>query len=267
MLQSACPEGDTMHFFNFIWRTFSEHSNLIYFLEVTKMAMTTRKNASVKALQSVMASEKKHNEQIFIEWLMSCNTNDKRGHIFDQNELINLYGRDNWSQGQGATKTCHLTCHNGNDFQYIVVKRHQTGGYMPEIRNKYGTGNQLIDEINCWNRYAEKPESDYLCPILKFFTSKSDRVGAKSETMQKNVVIIAQKAIYVGNCERACRKAEALNYEHGYYSVNANERYEEMRTFANSQNWRDVLQNGGNSGVIFDYAKQCYKAVFIDYAL
>lgn len=231
------------------------------------MAMVTRKNASVKALQSFMASEKKHNAQTMIEWLISCNTNEARGHIFDQNEIMELYGRDNWTQGQGATKTCHLTCHNGNDFKYIVIKRHQTDGYMPEVRNEYGTGNQLIDEINCFVRYAEKSESDYLCPILKYFTSKSDKVNAKSETMQKNVVIIAQKAVYVSNCLRACEKAERMNIEAGYCGESAEARYNKMRAFAISQNWRDVLQNGGNSGVIFDYAQYCYKAVFIDYAL
>ena len=231
------------------------------------MAMTSRKNSSVKALQSFMAKAKKRDSQALMEWLMSCNTSNERGHVYDQSEINSLYARDDYREGHGATKTCHLTCHNGEKFKYIVVKRHQTDGYIPEIRNAYGTGNQLIDEINCWVRYQEKEEADYLCPILKYFTSKSDKVTATSEKMQENVCIIAQKAIYVDDCAGACSHAEYLNAMEGYEGTDANRRYEELKRFATSQNWRDVMRNPGNSGVIFDYSRNCYKAVFIDYAL
>ena len=48
---------------------------------------------------------------------------------------------------------------------------------------------------------------------------------------------------------------------------NAKTRYEKMKKFAEHFEMWDVLHNSGNSGVIFDYAKNCYKAVSIDYAL
>lgn len=231
------------------------------------MALTSRKNQAVKAIQAIMAREKKNNEQVKLEWEMACNTNNTRGHVYDQSEINALYDRDDYHAGQGATKTCHLKNHYGDEFKFIVVKRHQTGGYIPEIRNKFGTGNQLVDEINCWIRYQEKEEADYLCPILKYFTSKSDKVTATSEKMQENVCIIAQKAIYVDDCAGACSHAEYLNAMEGYEGTDANMRYEELKRFATSQNWRDVMRNPGNSGVIFDYSRNCYKAVFIDYAL
>ena len=41
----------------------------------------------------------------------------------------------------------------------------------------------------------------------------------------------------------------------------------QLKDMAKRMEWRDVEWNPGNSGVIFDYAQGCYKAVFIDYAL
>ena len=213
---------------------------------------TTKKNVSVKAFTTWLS--KYHRK----EWEMAANTNPNRGKVYDQWEFLRMF--DRYGEDSGATKAVHLLDH-------IVVKRHKVGGYIPEIRNAMGTGNQLIDEAKCYERYAMLPEADLLCPVLKYFTSKSDQVTATSETMQRNVVIIAQKAVKVGNAHRMCRKAEEMNREHGYHGESADERYAKLEEFSESQNWRDALYNGGNSGVIFDYAKRCYKAVFIDYAL
>lgn len=231
------------------------------------MATTTRKNATTKAIQSAMAKAKKHNPQAFIEWEIACNTNSARGHIYDQSEMLNLYNQI--GQHQGASKATHTRCHNGNAFDYIVVKRHKKDGWMPNVHGEHAkcTGNQLVDEINCWLEFAERPEADYLCPILKYFTSKSDKVTSTSQTMQNNVVIISQKAVYVDDAQDACRYAEKMNRENGYNGTPARERFHQLEKFSTRQGWRDAMYNGGNSGVIFDYAQGCYKAVFIDYAL
>lgn len=215
---------------------------------------TMKKNDSVKAFTRMLSKRSRK------EWEMACNTNSNRGKVYDQWELLKMFARDSWSADHGATKTVHC-------LDYIVVKRHQTGGYLPELRNRKATGNQLIDEINCWAEFAHAPEGDLLCPVLKWFTSKSDQVSATSETMQRNVVIIAQKAVKVGTASAMCRKAEEMNREHGYKGESAASRYRKLEALSESQNWRDALYNGGNSGVIFDYNRNCYKAVFIDYAL
>lgn len=231
------------------------------------MATTTRKNATTKAIQSAMAKAKKNSPQALIEWELSCNTNNARGHIYDQHELFRLY--DQHGQACGASKATHTECHNGNPFQYIVIKRHKRGGYMPNVHGEHAkcTGNQLVDEINCWLEFAERPESDYLCPILKYFTSKSDKVASTSKTMVNNVIIISQKAVYVDDARGACECAEKLNAKNGFKVTPASIRYNELKAFSTQQGWRDAMYNGGNSGVIFDYAKNCFKAVFIDYAL
>ena len=225
------------------------------------MATTTRKNLTTKTLQAFMAKAKKHDAQALIEWEMSCNTNNERGHVYDQHEINKLYSRNDWGADNGATKICHTECHNGNDFQYIVVKRFLADGHI--IAGK----NQLIEEIKCWEKYAETSDSDFLCPILKYFTSKSDKVAKTSEKMKNNVVIIAQKAVYVSSARWACEKAERLNKEHGYIGESAKVRFEKLKDMSDRNGWWDAMNNGGNSGVIFDYHKGCYKAVFIDYAL
>lgn len=236
------------------------------------MAMTTRKNPTTKAVQAVMAKEKKFDINIKYEWEMACNTNVNRGNVYSQEYIHETYERGNFdrynSKNHGATKLVHLeNAETGVEFKYIVVKRHMKNGYLPERRNDKSTGNQLIDEINCWLEYAELPESDLLCPILKYFTSKSDKVTAKSEKMQYNVVIIAQKAVYVDDAKGACIEAYRLNKEAGLAVENPEERYEKLKKLSRKNNWRDAMYNTGNSGVIFDYSKGCYKAVFIDYAL
>lgn len=262
-------------------------------------------NPTVKALQSFMNQAKgtglktKVDSQEFLEWEMACNTNckDKRKYrgnkpnkVWSQEEINALYSRDDDrsfisrlddssdSKAQGASKTCHKKCHNGNDFIFIVVKRHQTYGYIDEHADNpdyYHTGNQMLDEIRCWKRFEHQQEADYLCPILKYFTSRSDKVEAISETMQENIVIIAQKAVFVGDLEDCCidaarRNAELYMDKYGEYydwQDEANSRYAEMIRFSDRQNWRDAIDNPGNSGVIYDYDKQMFKAVFIDYAL
>ena len=214
---------------------------------------TIKKNDNVKAFTRWLSKNYR------TEWEMACNTNPNRGKVYDQWEFLNMFDRygDN---SDGCSKAVHL-------LQYIVVKRHQKHGYMPECRNKWATGNQLIDEINCWNRFADEKESDLLCPVLKYFTSKSDKVGACSETMKHNVVIIAQRAVYVSDAASCCRKAERMNAEKGLHGESAHSRLSKLQALSDSQNWRDAIYNPGNSGVVYDYQKNCYKAVFIDYAL
>ena len=115
---------------------------------------------------------------------------------------------------------------------------------------------------------AETEDADLLCPIMKYFTSKSDKVEATSDKMQENVIIIAQKAVYVANAEMSCKKAEQMNRENGYHGETYETRILKMRTLSKKRGWWDVMRHaGGNCGVIFDYSKNCYKAVIIDYAL
>lgn len=230
---------------------------------------TTKKNITAKALQAHMAKAKKHSKRALLEWQIACNTNSQRDKVWNQSELMSLYGRRASDAERGASKICHLYNHNGEAFKYIVLKRHRVGGYIPNAASEHEkcTGNQLLDELNCWNELADTMDGDLLCPILKAFTSKSDKVTATSETMQRNIMLISQRAVFVGDAMDACRKAEQLNSDNGYNGEQRRERLEKMKDLSYRRGWRDAIHNCGNSGVIFDYSKNCYKAVFIDYAL
>jgi hypothetical protein len=213
-----------------------------------------------KGLQSKLAVLKKTDSQAALEYEMAFQTNSNRGKVWNQTEIMALYSRKDWDAPQGASKITHLDCHNGKEFQYIVIKRHLVHGWT-------GKGNQLVQEIEAYKKMVGTPADDLICPILKWFTSKSDKVSATSEKMQNNVVIIAQKAVYVSDANSCCRKAEELNRLHGYNGESRTDRYIKLENLSDEMGWWDAMHNNGNSGVIFDYAKQCYKAVFIDYAL
>lgn len=208
------------------------------------------KNPTTKAFTSWLAKNCRD------EWMIGVNTNGTRkGYkVYDQHELKAMFDRYG-ECSDGATKAVHK-------LNYIVVKRHKPYGYQPS--DPHSCGNQLIDEINCFLKYNDKPESDFLCPILKYYTSKSDKVTATSETMQDNVLIVAQKAEKVGTLWEMCQEAYERN---GYKGETPIKRYDKMVEFSNMNHWRDAVKNGGNSGVIYDYRERVWKAVFIDYAL
>lgn len=219
-------------------------------------------NNSVKAFKNFMAKQKNVSDHLKTEYEIAFQTNNNRGHVYNQSELKELYNRDSWNGNTGATKVTHMTCHDGIDFEFIVVKRFKEYGWI-----RRDIGNQLVREIQFWQKYANTEYADLLCPMLKFFTSKSDKVNEFSEKMKDNVIIISQKAIFVSSAQTCCNKAEELNEQYGYDGDSSWYRYELLKDFSNKNEWEDCMNNPGNSGVIFDYNSNCFKAVFIDYAL
>ena len=223
--------------------------------------MTSRENKTVKALQTVLNSERTIDDKALFEYKVA--TNNMRVGTIDQSEIKELYTRKVTCKVHcGATKLTHTLFHeDDSEFRHIVIKRFKERGCNIDGKN------QLVSEIKAWQKYALTPNADFLCPIMKYFMSRSDKVDENSETMKENVIIIAQKACYVQNARRACQKAEELNAEGGYNGTDAATRYDQLKEFSRMNGWWDAVGNGGNSGVIFDYSQGCYKAVFIDYAL
>lgn len=229
--------------------------------------MICTKNATVKALQSHLAGIKKIDTRAAREWSMTFNTKGPtaeepcRPKVYGQTEAKRDF--DRWGQHCGASKAVHTIDSTGEAFQYICIKRIKRGAWLPDE----GSGNQLHDEVEAWERFANTAEADYLCPCLKSFETKSDHNNPRTAKALDNIVVIAQKAITVCVLSEACRQAEVMNKRGGYVFIPAKEREESMLTFAHKMGWWDVRNNAGNSGVIFDYDKNCFKAVFIDYAL
>lgn len=226
------------------------------------MAKTTTTNASVKAIITHLNNERLNgNVKALIQYKMV--SSNMRVGVVNHTEFKKFYSRSH-GDGSGATKVTHTHYHdeNGKGFEFtdIVVKRLKSNLCS-------WLGNQGIKEIRMWEKLAETPDSDYLCPILKYFTSKSDKVTEMSETMLNNVVIVAQKATDIGDIEDACKAAERLNRKYGYRGETAKEREKAILTMVRKNNIHDVIGHGGNSGVVFDYHRNCYKAVLIDYGL
>lgn len=216
--------------------------------------MAQKLNKQGKALKSYLAKAKKFDKIALFNYELAFQTNGERGKTYDQHEINEMYSRHvDFNNECGATKVTHLE-------EYVVVKR-------AKMHASKGLGNQLIDEIEAYKKLYGTQDEDLICPILKWFTSKSDKVSKNSETMFNNVVIIAQKAVYVSNARNCCQEAEYLNKVNGFIGEDGASRYAKLKILSDRQGWWDAMNNGGNSGVIFDYSTNCYKAVFIDYAL
>lgn len=229
------------------------------------MATTTRKNQTVKALQTRLNAIRKDKvinpvlrQQYMFEYIISCSTDNELVPHDLQQVLLDTF--DRWGQHCGATKATHTEHPDGWEFHEIVIKRIRKDACVR-------LGNQGKFEARTWEHFATTPDADLLCPVLRWFGSKSDKVLENSELDRKNLVMICQKARKTGNAKEMCYKAEQMNREQGYHGESARTRLTKLEALANRQGWWDVLYNGGNSGVIFDYHSNCYKAVFIDYAL
>lgn len=227
------------------------------------MSKTRRlENNGTKALQSIMCKAMKDNGGLDeIEYNIANGTN--RGRNVTQKAMKAMFDRYG-NNCDGCSKAVHLE-YEGQEFKYIVVKRSQYDPYIPS--DAHSSGNQLLDEVNCWLRFEDQQEADYLCPVLRHYFSKSDKVHPTSEKALDNSIIVAQKAVKVGNMKRMCHKAEEMNMDNGYFGIDAETRFQQLSDFSESMNWRDAIWNPANCGVIFDYEKKCFKAVIIDYAL
>lgn len=244
---------------------------------LTKRNNPTVKAVSVACFEAVKKSAKLYGtnspeyKRAVFEYELAVRSSDSKPDAFgvikyrnmNFGEICELFSR-RYGGHTGATKRTH-DCHpDGWTLQFFVVKRYKWHGH--EFWGE-GCGNQLIDEIECWLKMQDTPDADFLCPIFKYETAKSDKCKPLSDTMKERVCIIAQKAVHVSNMREACEEAERRNRREGFHGVTAEKRISQLKDLARRMHWRDVEWNGGNSGVIFDYSQNCYKAVFIDYAL
>lgn len=244
--------------------------------------LTKRNNLSVKSLSSACFESVKKAEKLYgvhseqyrkavFEYELAVRSSDSKPDAFGVvkyhnmpfGDICNLFSR-RYGGHTGATKRTHTRHPDGWELQFFVVKRYKYHGH--EFWGE-GCGNQLIDEIACWVKLQDTPDADFLCPIFKFETAKSDKCKPLSDTMKERVCIIAQKAVWTDALRGACKVAEQMNRDNGYNGISASRREKQLLDMANRMGWRDVEWNPGNSGVIFDYSQNCYKAVFIDYAL
>lgn len=231
--------------------------------------MKLQKNALTEAVNAMMKEEKAYNPQIAFEWDLAFRVN--RGAISGA-KIRERFGRE-WRREAGASKVCHTSYRDESgakvEFKYIVIKRYQHDGYIDEHQydNTKYTGNQIVDEFLVWDEYKNTKYADYFCPIFRAGMLQGDHADHTSESGMDRCFLVSMKATNISDAYRACMSAEMLNREHGYSGASADDRYEEMAKVSRHFKWRDAMHNQGNSGVIYDPLKGCFKAVFIDYGL
>ena len=214
------------------------------------MAFVKNQNQSVKALRSFLCKENK------TEYGIAFQDNPQRKGYTTGEDLRNTFCRKDYyeiSNNHGASKHAYI-------LNYIVIKRQLINGWGEDI-------NQLEGEIKFYLQHKNDEWSDVICPILRYGLHRGDRVESTSEKYYNQSYIVSQRAIKTGTASYCCRLAEEMNKNEGYYGEDYFTRYAKIEKFAKHFRLRDVLNNPGNSGVIFDYSKNCYKAVVIDYAL
>lgn len=250
--------------------------------------MKAKVNALVKGISGMIKSDKSDVARFEHDLAYASNTKTQR--VFSGRAIRTIYDRyidelecEFISCGYSKKTFCCVPKQDGTqgweESKYIVIKRMNpptpswwTG--EPEERLVDGK-NQLVQEIRCWERFADMPESDMLCPILKWGFQQGDKFPEGCAKVCDTVYIVAYKACFVGDLKEACVWAERQNNDKGYHGTPARDRLEEIRKFSDDQGWWDVWNGGfergsgnsGNCGVIFDPIQNCYKAVIIDYAL
>lgn len=187
------------------------------------------------------------------EWELAINTNNQRGKVYNQEELLQMFPANN-GDAHGASKTCYV-------LDKIVIKRQKTNCHKC-FRN------QVAQEINCFLN-ANEDLKEILCPILSYFKVKSDKVNDEDEKAYLKYMVISQKAVYIDDFKTCCYKAFEMNNNKGHYNkfIDANTMYKQLGRILINNNIHDWEGHDGNSGVIFDYEKGYYKPVLIDYGL
>lgn len=168
------------------------------------------------------------------------------------------------ADANGASKLVYWhDAQTGMRYDHIVVKVERTDRHSTSY---WGWQIQCRDEVKAWEALAKTPDADLLCPVLKYFKPKSDHPGLKKS--RSRMMVISQKAVFIGSLEECLQEAQTRNTVNRKYSAEGKaERRERIIDLCNRMGWRDVLHHGANCGVIYDYHNNCYKAVIVDYAL
>lgn len=209
------------------------------------------KKASVKAFKSML---NKTNHQ---EWGIAFNSNPKRKDYYNGEYIRNTFFRisqndASYGNNRGATKNAHLLNH-------LCILRYMLDGV------NFGNGNQMINQIEMYKK-ATDAEKDIFAPIFRYGMQRGDKATAFSDSMLNELYIVTQKAVDKGDLYRMCQRAEELNRQHNCWTgKHADVRYNEIMDILRKYRIRDVDGHDDNSGVIFDYAMNCYKAVVLDY--
>lgn len=217
------------------------------------MTKTTRKNLTVKALQTELALQEKCTLNLYSDVRMERKligaVNNRGENLTCQ--MVREYCENHLAVlGTGATKIAYGTKHLAICFildDYV-----------------YNLGNQIALQIKAWERIALTDEAKYFNPVVSYGLHRGDKLNTKDERYLNKSFIVSPKASFYGGIREAIINAFKLN--HINYNVDiVDTYYNAMMTAADKFNIGDLHCN--NVGVIFDYNTNQYRAVITDYGL
>lgn len=216
------------------------------------MTKTTRKNITVKALQTHLASLEKsliNHDDIRTERRLIGAINNRGENL--SCDAVKWYCESYLNVlGKGATKIAYGTQHLAICF----------------IRDDYslGLGNQIALQVKAWEQIALSDEAKYFNPILSYGLHRGDKLSDTDTRYLNKSFIVSQRASFYGSIKEAIINAYKLN--HNKYTMDmVNEYHKKMMEAARKYNIGDL--HSENIGVIFDYSVSEYRAVITDYGL
>lgn len=217
------------------------------------MTKTTRKNFTVKALQTELALQEKNPFNYYTEIRMErklIGAVNNRGENLTC-EAVREYCENHLEiLGAGATKIAYGTKHLAicfilDDYAYCL-------------------GNQIALQVKAWERIALTDEAKYFNPVVSYGLHRGDKLSNRDERYLNKSFIVSPKASFYGGIREAIINAFKLN--HINYTVDTvDSYYNAMIAAADRFNIGDLHCN--NVGVIFDYNTNQYRAVITDYGL
>lgn len=216
------------------------------------MTKTTRKNTTVKALQSHLASLEKspiNHDDIRMERKLIGAVNNRGENLTCDD--VKMYCENYLDVlGKGATKIAYGTQHLAICF----------------IRDDYslGLGNQIALQVKAWEQIALTDEAQYFNPILSYGLHRGDKLSNTDDRYLNKSFIVSQRASFYGSIKEAIINAYKLNCIN-YTKDMVNEYHKKMLEAARKYNIGDL--HNENIGVIFDYSTGEYRAVITDYGL
>lgn len=214
------------------------------------MTKTTRKNQTVKAFQTMLSIEEKKYK------------NTDGAYIRVERQMIGAISN------RGENLTCEQVKDYCHRYLQIIGKGVSKVAYgMDDIVicfNNKNITNQIKNQVELWNRIALTADAVYFSPVLSYGLHRGNKLYKNDNRYIDKSFIVSQKAELFPTIDECIKQMFIYNQAafNGRDVANYKRRLEAV---AKRYNITDI--HNGNIGLIYDYSKGEYKAVFIDYAI
>lgn len=219
------------------------------------MTKTTRKNLTVKALQTELAYLEKSPLNAYCKDTLRMERKligavNNRGENLDYDAVMQYCKTQLQILGVGATKIAYGTDHLAICF---IDANHE-----PRF------GNQIALQVKAWERIALSNEARFFNPVLSYGLHRGDKLHPMDKRYLNKSFIVSPKAQFYGGIRESIIATFKLNNQ-PYNKEGVDAYYTTLMKAADIHNIGDL--HGNNVGVIFDFSINQYKTVITDYGL